>query len=88
MGGRGWGGFQISFPNKYEAVGKIGGVVFVFSKRGVSLTFILTNPFQCYLSLSVWCVWVCVCVCVCVLCVSKDDPSLITSNQQIYDFYK
>ena len=31
--------------------------------------FFLTNLFQCYLSLNVWCVCVCVCVyvCVCVL---------------------
>ena len=27
-------------------------------KKGVSLIFILTNPFQCYLSLSVWCMFV------------------------------
>ena len=27
----------------------------IFKKGGVSLIFILTNPFQCYLSLSVWC---------------------------------
>ena len=42
------------FPHKNGGVGKI------------SLMFILTNPLQCYLSLSVWCV--CVCVCVCVFC--------------------
>ena len=27
---------------------------------GISLNFILTKPFPCYLSLSVWCVCVCV----------------------------
>ena len=59
------------FFHKNGRVGKIGGVVL---KRWVSLLFILTNPFQCYLSLSVWCVcvyWgvrVCACVCVCVFC--------------------
>ena len=67
-------------------------------ERLVSLIFILINPFQCYLFLSVWCVLVCVCVCVCVLiiytisisiiCVSKDEPSLIASNLQIYDIYE
>ena len=36
------------FPHKNGGVGKI------------SLMFILTNPLQCYLSLSVWCVCVCV----------------------------
>ena len=61
--------------------------------------FFLTNLFQCYLSLNVWCVCVCMCVCVCVLfiytisisiiiCVSLEELSLIASNQQIYDFYK
>ena len=63
------------FFHKNGRVGKIGGVVL---KRGVSHLFILTNSFQCYLSLSVWCVCVCVCwrvrvcacvcVCVCVFC--------------------
>ena len=32
----------------------------------LSLIFILTNPFQCYFSLSQWCVCVCVCLSVCV----------------------
>ena len=64
--------------------------------------FILTNPFQCYLSVSVQCVRVFARVCVCVLfvytisigisvsiiCVSQEDVSLIASNQQICDFYK
>ena len=88
------------FFHKNGRVGKIGGVVL---KRWVSLLFILTNPFQCYLSLSVWCVcvyWgvhVCACVCVCVLfiytifisiiCVSEEEPSLKASNQQIHYFY-
>ena len=40
------------FPHKNGGVGKI------------SLMFILTNPLQCYLSLSVWCVCVCMCMCV------------------------
>ena len=57
-------------------------------KGVVSLIFILTNPFQCYLSLSVWCV----CVCVCVFCLLKpvlfEEPSLIASNQWLYDIYK
>ena len=48
------------------------------------------------------CGWVCVCVGACVrahalhlqhfyhyyVCVSQEEPSLIASNQQIYDFYK
>ena len=61
--------------------------------------FFLTNLFQCYLSLNVWCVCVCVCVYVCVcfvyytisisiICVSLEELSFIASNQQIYDFYK
>ena len=51
--------------------------------------FLLTNPVQCYLSLSVW--YVCVCVCVlfvytiyiCIICVSKDEHSFIASNRRI-----
>ena len=68
---RGWGGggggmglrFQnfckngeriSDFSNKKGDRFKTGGLLL---KRGeVSLIFILTNPFQCYLSLSVWCV--------------------------------
>ena len=53
--------------------------------------------FHCDLSLNIWCVCVCVCVCVCmcfylfptVLSVSAPFlPSLIASNQLIYDFCK
>ena len=60
----------------------------VILKKEVSLIFILTNPFQWYLSERL--------VCVCVLCiytisistvfVSREDLTLIESNQQIYDF--
>ena len=54
----------------------------------MSLIFILTNPFQCYLSLSVWCVYMFIYnISISIICVSKDKPSLIASNQQIYDFY-
>ena len=41
--------------NKNGGVGKMGEIVL---KKGVSLIFVLTNLFQCYLSLSVWCVFV------------------------------
>ena len=70
-----------------RGVGKIGRVVI---KRGVSLIFILTNPFQCYISLSVWCVRVLFIytISISIICVSQEKPSLIVSNQQIYDFYK
>ena len=51
--------------------------------------------FHCDLSLNIWCVCVCVCVCMCfylfptVLSVSAPFlPSLIASNQLIYDFCK
>ena len=74
----------------------------LFQKKEVSLIFIITDPFQCYLSLSVWCICVCVGVCVCVcmcvcalfiyiisvtiICVSQEENSLIASYQQIYHF--
>ena len=70
-------------------VDKTGGLV---NKRRVPLTFILTNPFQCYLSLRVWCVCMCVLfiytISISIIYVSQEEPSLIASNQQIYDFYK
>ena len=74
---------------KNGGVDKISAVVL---NKGVSLTFILINPFQCYLSLSVWCVCVCVLfiytIFISIVCVSQEEPSLIASNQQINDFYK
>ena len=58
------------------------------------ITYFHTNRFQCYLSLSVWCLvfgmCVCVCVCVCVfihtisisiICVSQEEPSFAASNK-------
>ena len=45
-----WGGGAGGGLSWEGGVGKIGEVV---SKKGVSLIFILTNPFQCYLSLIV-----------------------------------
>ena len=62
------------------------------------ITYFHNEPFP-VLSLCECLVCVCVCVYVCVsyviytnsisfICVSKEEPSLITSNQQIYSFYK
>ena len=81
----GWG--SDFFSQKNIRVSKIGGVVL---KKGIWLIFILTNPFQCYLSLSIWCVCMCVLV-ICtisisIICVSQEKHSLIASNQQIYDW--
>ena len=69
------------FPHKKGGFGKIGGVL----KKGVSLMFIRTNPFQCYLSLSVWCV--------CVLCLFISFPSALFVSQEqsglsLHDFHK
>ena len=47
-------------------------LVELFRGKGVSLIFILTNPLQ-FSS---------------VICVLQEEPSLMASNQQIYDFYK
>ena len=67
---------------------KIGGCL---KKRGVSLIFILTNPFQCYLSECLVCVRLCVLfiytISISIICVSQEEPSLIACNQQICDFY-
>ena len=51
----GRGGGVSDFSHKKGGVGKIR---FFLKKGGVSLIFILTSPFQCYLFLSVWCVCV------------------------------
>ena len=58
--------------------------------KGGSLIIILTNPFQCYLSLRVWCVCVLLIytISVSIICVSQEEPSPIASDQQMYDFYK
>ena len=46
------------FSHKNGGVDNIAGVVLI--KEGVLLIFIITNPFECYLSLNVWCFYVCV----------------------------
>ena len=64
-----WGGWnEFLKVSKKKGVCKIGRVVV---KRGVSIIFILTNPFQCYISLSVWC------VCVCVFCLFTPFVSVL-----------
>ena len=75
------------FFHKNGVDGKKGGVVL---KKGISLIFILTNPFQCYLSLSNWCVCILFIytISITITCASQEEPSLISSNQQICDFYK
>ena len=62
----------------------------IFLKKGVSLIFILTDPFQCYLSLSAWgvcvcvcCVCVCVCVCMCVFCLFTPFLSVLFVSQEV-----
>ena len=88
-GGVGFRGVQI-FPIKREMLVKQGSC---FIKGQVSLIYVLTNPFQCYLSECL--------VCMCVFClftpfssvllvfsVSWEELTLIKSNQKIHDFYK
>ena len=56
------------------------------------IIFILTNLFQCYLSLSVCylCMWMLFIytISISIICVSQEEHSLIASNLQIYDLYK
>ena len=77
------------YSHKNRVVGKTVGVV-LKKRGGVSFIFILTNPFHCYLSLSVWFACVCVCararvclcvytICICITCASQEEPSLIVS---------
>ena len=58
----------------------------------VSTIFIITNRFQYFLSLRAWCMCVCVLfiytISISIIRVSWEESSLVTSNQQIYDFYK
>ena len=47
------------------------------------------HSFQCYLSLSVWCVCVLFIYTISIsIIVSQEESSLIASNEQIYNFYK
>ena len=59
---------------------------------GVSLIFILTNPFPCYLSPSfgvyVYVNFVYLHHFISIIYVSQEEPSVIAPNQQIYDFHK
>ena len=74
------GGGGSDFSHKNGGIGKI--AVVALTKE--SITYFHT---KCYLSECLVCVCVCVYVCVCV-CVSQEEPSLIASNHQIYDFCK
>ena len=62
----------------------------VVLKKRVSLIFIVTKPIQCYHSECLMCVGVGVGVVYLhhfyQYCTLKAKPSLITSNQQVYDF--
>ena len=86
----------VSFQNFQKKKGGGGGSQFSHKKggvgvlkKGVSLTFILTSSFQCYLSLSVWCACLFIySTSIIIICVSQEEPSLIASNQQAFDFYK
>ena len=63
-----------------------GGVL----KKRVSLIIILSNPFQCFLSLGVCCVCVLFiyATSTSIICVWQEELSFIASNQQIYDLHK
>ena len=68
---------------------KKGGSDFFHKKGGrvgILSFFILTSPFQSYLSLSVCCVCVLFIytISVSIICVSQKEPSLTASNQQIW----
>ena len=55
----------------------------------LSLIFILTNPFQCYVSLSNWwCVFCLFTPYLSIIFAFRENLSLTESNQQIYHFYK
>ena len=73
------------FSHKEEGVDKIGGCV-VLKNRGIRVIFILTNPFQCYVSLSVWYVRVLFVYTISnsIICVALEEHSLIESNQHMY----
>ena len=74
------------FHHKKGGVCKIG----IILKRKVSLIFILINPFQCYLSECLVCVCVLsICnISISIVCFSREELTLIESNQQIHDFCK
>ena len=61
-----------------------------FHKCGIWLIFVLTNLFQCYLSMSVWrvCVLFICTTSISILCVPRKELSFIKSIQQISNFKK
>lgn len=66
-------------------------IVGCFKKDGISVTFILTNPFHYHLSLCVRCVGLYLAYLhyfLSALCVSWEPLSLSKSNQKICDLYK
>ena len=83
---KGRGGDGSDFSHEKGGVVKMGRLLL---KREVSLILIQTNPFQCYLSVSVWCMCVLFIytISISIICASLEEPSLIASNQQIYDCY-
>ena len=84
------------FFHKTRGVGKIGaqgvGGWGCFKREGVSVMFKLTLSSVFFQYLSVCLVCVCVLfiytISISIICVSQEKPSLIASNQQIYDIYK
>ena len=81
-----WNLFPFLFIKDRRRRGEEGVVDFLKFSRDVGLRFPITNSFQCYLSVSVWCVCVCVCVFIYPISisniyVSQEETSLIASNQ-------
>ena len=61
-----------------------------FKKRVVvvSLIFIPSSHFQCYLSLGNLCVLFIYTISIIIVYVSQKELSFVSSNKQMYDFYK
>ena len=45
--------------------------------QGLSVILVLTYPFLCYLSVSVWCLFVCTSISISIICVSQENLALL-----------
>ena len=71
-------GWVQTFPIKREVFVKKGGC---FKKGG--FTYFHSNPFQCYLSLNVWCACILFIytISISIICVSQEEPSLTFTSE-------
>ena len=81
-------GFSHSKPPKFPSFVKYSGQDFQnvyarfqknssYASRGLSVILVLTYLFLCYLSVSVWCLFVCTSISISIICVSQENLALL-----------